>query len=90
MSVYFSVKGVLRLSKYYHVLHTVDLATFLDNIGIRHLWTTHSLLPRLLAYLHIKCGKLTTGHPWNLLSIVHGSHPFVLTTYSTFGCSLFW
>lgn len=42
----------------------------------------------LPAYLHIKCGKLTTGHPWNLQSIVHGSNPFVLMTFSTFGCSL--
>lgn len=54
---------------------------------------THSLLPNLWwmsAYLRFKCGKVTTGHPWNLQSIVHGCRPFVLMTSSYFGCSLLW
>lgn len=32
---------------------------FLDNIGIRHLWTTHSLLPRLLV-----TARLPTHQVW--------------------------
>lgn len=75
-------------------LRTVDLATFFWTILALDFYGPHTdFCPDLSwmpAYLHIKCGKLTTGHPWNLQRIVHGSRPFVWMTSSTFGSSLLW
>lgn len=75
-------------------LRIVDLATFFWTILALDFYGPHTdFCPDLSwmpAYLHIKCGKLTTGHPWNLLRIVHGSWPFVWMTSSIFGSPLLW
>lgn len=63
--VYFSVKGFLHLSKYYHVFTYCGFGNiFLDNIGIRLLWTTHRLLPRPLLNARLPTHQVWKTDHW--------------------------
>lgn len=63
--VYFSVKGFSHLSKYYHVFTYCGFGNiFLDNIGIRLLWTTHRLLPRPLVNARLPTHQVWKTDHW--------------------------